>query len=100
MVPVPPADTSLTQLSRKVISKTTVLILIVIASLFSLVFLNVSQLSTQYNLLVDEMLEILTCKSVIVKDIFRLGRYVSSGEAGGTHRPRPILIKLTNPVGS
>ena len=46
---------------------------------------------------VDEMFEFLVGKSVIVKDMFRLGKYGSSRGAEGPHRPRPVLIKLTTP---
>ena len=43
------------------------------------------------------MLEFLAGKLVIVKDMFRLGKYDSSGGARGSNRPRPVLIKLTTP---
>ena len=47
---------------------------------------------------VDEMLEFLAGKSVLVKDLFRLGKYVPSADPQNfRHRPRPVLIKLTTP---
>jgi len=39
--------------------------------------------------IVDEVFEFLAGKSVLIKDIFRLGKYSSSS------RPRPLLIKLS-----
>ena len=47
---------------------------------------------------VDEMLEFLAGKPVLVKDLFRLGKYVPSADPqNSSHRPRPVLIKLTTP---
>ena len=46
---------------------------------------------------VDEMLEFLAGKLVIVKDMFRLGKYDSSEGANGSKRPCPVPIKLTTP---
>ena len=37
-------------------------------------------------------------KPVLVKDLFRLGKYVPSADPqNSSHRPRPVLIKLTTP---
>ena len=47
---------------------------------------------------VDEMLQFLAGKPVLVKDLFRLGKYVPSADPqNSSHRPRPVLIKLTTP---
>ena len=41
---------------------------------------------------VDEMLEFLAGKPVLVKDLFRLGKYVPSADPqNSSHRPRPVL---------
>ena len=45
---------------------------------------------------VDEMLEFLAGKPIPVKDVFRLGKYASKGSLS-SHRPRPVLVKLTTP---
>ena len=42
---------------------------------------------------VDVMLQFLAGKPVLVKDLFRLGKYAQNSR----HRPRPVLIKLTTP---
>ena len=44
---------------------------------------------------VDEMLQFLAGESVLMKDLFRLGKYVPSADPqNSSHRPRP---KLTTP---
>ena len=49
---------------------------------------------------VDEMLQFLAGKPVLVKDLFRLGKYVPSADPqNSSHRPHPVLIKLTTPLG-
>ena len=44
------------------------------------------------------MLQFLAGKPVLVKDLFRLGKYVPSADPqNSSHHPRPVLIKLTTP---
>ena len=95
-IPVPSATASLSQVPRKVLSKPPFssesrdcnLILFGLPETKSIVD------SKEY---VDEMLEFLVGKPVIVKDMFRLGKYDSSGGVRVSNRPRPVLIKLTTP---
>ena len=46
---------------------------------------------------VDELLEFLVGRSIQVKDLFRLGKYVHPKDFEDSRRPRPVLIKLTTP---
>ena len=46
---------------------------------------------------VDEILEFLVGRSIQVKDLFMLGKYVHPKDFEDSRRPRPILIKLTTP---
>ena len=95
-IPIPSASASMSQIPQKVLSKLPFssesrdcnLILFGLPESKSIVDTKES---------VDEMLEFLAGKLVIVKDMFRLGKYDSSGGARGSNRPRPVLIKLTTP---
>ena len=95
-IPIPSASASMSQIPQKVLSK------LPFSSesrdcnliLFSLPESN-SIVDTKES--VDEMLEFLAGKLVIVKDMFRLGKYDSSGGARSSNQPRPVLIKLTTP---
>ena len=47
--------------------------------------------------LVDEILELLIGRSILIKDMFRLGKYTqaSIGSSTTCPRPRPLLLKLS-----
>ena len=51
--------------------------------------------------LVDEILEFLIGRSILIKDIFRLGKYTqtSIGSSTTRPRPRPLLLKLSTAWG-
>ena len=46
---------------------------------------------------VDETLEFLVGRSIQIKDLFRLGKYVHPKDFEDSCRPLPVLIKLTTP---
>ena len=46
---------------------------------------------------VDEILEFLVGRSIHVKDLFRLGKYVHPKDFEDSRRQQPVLIKLTAP---
>ena len=52
---------------------------------------------TETKATVDEMLEFLVCRSLQLKDFFRLGKYFHPKDFEDFRRPRPVLIKLTMP---
>ena len=47
---------------------------------------------------VDEILEFLVGRSIQVRNLFTLGKYVHPKYFEDSSRPRPVLIKLTTPL--